>query len=112
MIGYAASRKIHHAMPQQASKAIPRSPSMANHFQSPITMQFKITEDYVVVSPAYGRDYKNKESAKADFLAGKDFQLESISYGGKYCSIRDFAKNVKVEVRYNKLQSAVIVEVV
>jgi hypothetical protein len=69
-----------------------------------------ITQDYQVVSPAYGRDYKNKTDAEAGFRSGKDFMNES-PIGGTYCSIRDFAPGVKVEVRYNKKQSAVIVTV-
>jgi hypothetical protein len=71
----------------------------------------KITERYVVVSPAYGRDYKSASAAKADFLEGKDFKLESITIHGMYCSVRDFAPGVPVEVRYARLTKAVIVEV-
>lgn len=49
-----------------------------------------ITESYCVVSPAY-RDYKKASDAKADFLDGKDFKMESVTQGNGYCSVRDFA---------------------
>lgn len=86
-------------------------PTINNQSSAPVNEKTLISEDYVVVSPAYGRDYRSAQAAKDDFLAGKDFILESLGYGGRYCSARDFAKGVKVEVRYKKLQSAVIVEV-
>lgn len=70
-----------------------------------------ITQKYTVVSPAYGRDYKKQADAKADFLAGKDFKMESVEFGGGYCSVRDFASGVPVEVRYARLTKAVIVNV-
>jgi hypothetical protein len=58
-----------------------------------------------VVSPAYGRDYKSAEAAKADWKNGKDFKLQPQ---GCYCSIRDFP-NEQVEIRYSKLTELVIV---
>ena len=66
-----------------------------------------ITTDYQVITPAYGRDYKNKQAAKDDFLRGKDFVLASflpnqLSLQGTYCSSRDFAPGIKVNIRYNK----------
>lgn len=70
-----------------------------------------ITENYVEISPAYDRDYKNKAAVEADFRAGKDFKMESIQYGGTYCSINDFAKGVKVNLRYAKLTKVAVVTV-
>lgn len=64
-----------------------------------------ITENYLTISPAYGRDYKNGKLAGADFAAGKDFCMESLGQNGTYCSIRDFAKGVTVSIRYNKQQN-------
>jgi len=81
---------------------------MANSIHEDIKK--RITKDYVVISPAYGRDYKSSRDAAAAFTSGVDFRMESIQFGGAYCSIRDFAPGVKVEVRYNKLQRVVIVE--
>jgi len=71
----------------------------------------KITENYVSIVPAYGRDYKNKQSAEQDFRAGKDFQIQHFNYPQTYCSIHDFEKGVKVELRYKAKQSVTIVTV-
>lgn len=61
-----------------------------------------ITQDYQVLTPAYGRDYKNKQSCVQDFLDGQDFVLNS-PMGVTYCSIRDFAPNTLVNLRYKRL---------
>lgn len=50
--------------------------------------------------PAFGRDYRSAKDAKADFLAGKDWQLASLFAGGRYCSIRDFEAGTPVLLRY------------
>jgi hypothetical protein len=39
----------------------------------------------LMIMPAYGRQYKTSEEAKADWNAGKDFKI----VGGPYLSIRD-----------------------
>jgi hypothetical protein len=63
-----------------------------------------------IVSPAYGRDYKNRRDALDAFKSGKDFTHETslIFGGGSYCSIRDFAPGEKIEIRYNRKQGIVI----
>jgi len=71
----------------------------------------KITENYQTVIPAYGRDYKNKAEVAADFKNGKDFQLQSLRYGRGYCSIRDFAPGVVVNVRYARLTKVLPIKV-
>ena len=58
------------------------------------------------VTPAYGRDYKNKKAAIDDWEIGKDFHLASIAHGDGYTSVRDGWTEVKI--RYNKLRNAVI----
>ena len=60
----------------------------------------KITQDYRVVTPAYGRDYTAATKAQADFLAGKDFKIQPENV---YCSIEDFESGVVVNIRFNKL---------
>ena len=55
---------------------------------------------YSEVLPAFGRDYKSAKDAKADFLAGKDWQLASLFAGGRYCSVRDFSAGTPVLLRY------------
>lgn len=67
-----------------------------------------ITTDYRVVTPAYARDYKNQKDTKAAFLSGVDFKLQPE---GCYCSVRDFAPGVTVNVRYNKLRKVIPVVV-
>ena len=39
----------------------------------------------IVLVPAYGRKYKNKEAAVVDWYAGKDFKIDN----GPYTSIRN-----------------------
>jgi hypothetical protein len=39
----------------------------------------------LVIMPAYGREYKTSQEAKADWDNGKDFKI----VGGPYLSIRD-----------------------
>lgn len=51
----------------------------------------------MTVIPAYGRDYKSKAAAIADWQAGKDFR---IMPSGQYCSIRDNIPDVWI--RYAK----------
>lgn len=64
----------------------------------------KIQENYLEIGPAYGRDYKNGKLAKADFNAGKDFKMLSMTVGGTYCSKADFAEGVVVNIRFNSMQ--------
>lgn len=68
----------------------------------------------VVLTPAYGRDYKSREAAKEAFLQGKDFIYNSPGsrWDGKPCSIRDFPadKYPQVKIRYNGLRSVVFVD--
>lgn len=51
------------------------------------------------VTPAYGRDYKSKAAALADWKAGKDFRH---ALTGQYLSIRDNIPDVWI--RYNRLR--------
>lgn len=57
----------------------------------------------VTMTPAYGRDYKNRKAAIAAWESGKDFIINDICnpYDGKPASIRDFAEPVKI--RYDRL---------
>ena len=71
--------------------------------------------EYIVISPAYGRDYKNGQDAIKDFRDGKDFVHDSrgtLCEGyGRYISIRDCQPSTKVEIRYNRKADLVVVEV-
>jgi hypothetical protein len=70
-----------------------------------------ITDNYTTVVPAYGRDYKSKAEVLTDFRAGKDFQMQSIQHGTGYCSIKDFAPGVTVNIRYKRLTMVLPVKV-
>ena len=52
------------------------------------------------LTPAYGRDYKNKKEVLTDYKDGKDFIYART---GQYCSSRDFS-NQSVMLRYDKLK--------
>jgi hypothetical protein len=67
-----------------------------------------ITENYRVLIPAYGRDYKRVKDVEQDFRAGKDFILRPE---GCYISIRDFAPGVTVEIRYARGTKVTLVKV-
>lgn len=69
-----------------------------------------ITQNYIQLQPAYGKDYKNKAEVEKAFREGKDFE-GGYEIDFKLCSIRDFAPKVKVELRYTKLAKAHIVTV-
>lgn len=55
------------------------------------------------ITPAFGRDYRNKAQALADWVAGKDFILAMT---GQYISKRD-AENASVWIRYDKMRKLV-----
>ena len=55
------------------------------------------------LSPAYGRDYKNKAAVVKDFADGKDFQGD-VSMRFRYCSIRDLKPGDTAMLRYKGLR--------
>ncbi len=65
--------------------------------------------------PAYGRDYKNKKTAVADFNGGKDFKICDITsrWDGKPANKKALqAAGVRrVQIRYNNKRSVCVVEV-
>ena len=66
----------------------------------------------LVLSPAYGRDYKSAKEVKADLLSEKDFRIESIGpNAGRYCSLRDFPVGQVLNVRYRGLRQVLVVTV-
>lgn len=61
----------------------------------------------VTVIPAYGRDYKSKAAAIADWHAGKDFQI----YGSNsYINIADAMMYdvTSVTIRYHQMTRVVV----
>jgi hypothetical protein len=67
-----------------------------------------ITEDYRVLVPALGRDYKRAKDVETDFRSGEDFILQPE---GCYISIRDFASGVTIEIRYARKAKVTLVKV-
>ena len=64
------------------------------------------------LTPAYNRDYKNKNDVLTDFNNNKDFIINDMfsPYNGKYCNKSDIKNTYKsVKIRYNKLQKVIIV---
>jgi hypothetical protein len=62
---------------------------------------------YLTVVPAYGRDYKSKAAAVADWNAGKDFVVQDVGAGrdnGRAVSKSDLeGQQVTVNIRYKRL---------
>ena len=66
----------------------------------------------IVLSPAYGRDYKSAKEVKADLIKGRDFRIESVSpNAGRYCSLRDFHVGQVLNVRYRGLRQVLVITV-
>lgn len=67
---------------------------------------------YISVTPAYGRDYKNKREILIDLMSNKDFTIADISnaWHGKVGNRRDFLREgyTHVQVRYGKLLKVAI----
>ena len=69
----------------------------------------------LTLTPAYGRDYKSKKAAIADWKANKDFIIANIDnmYSGKPVSrqnLVDSNVSTKVMIRYRKLQSVTLAD--
>jgi hypothetical protein len=69
-----------------------------------------------VLTPAYGRDYTNKQAVCNDFENGKDFIFNKISSfaDGKICNKKDLIRcgYTHITLRYNKLTKGTFVKVV
>ena len=62
------------------------------------------------LTPAYGRDYKNKKAVLADLVANKDF-VDSLS--GKKCSLSTlqlYCKERYVQIRYCGLMKVLVID--
>jgi hypothetical protein len=65
---------------------------------------------YIEVTPAYGRDYTSQKAVKEAWAAGADLKI--VTFGphmGRYVNNAD-AADLKVLVRYAKLQRMVSVK--
>ena len=66
---------------------------------------------YIILSPAYGRDYKSGKAAKADFDAGADFRVESIFSGGGQYASKSQLQGHTCEIRFNQFRGVTVVKV-
>jgi hypothetical protein len=59
----------------------------------------------IIITPAYGRDYKSAKSALVDFDANKDFIVKSFSspWDGKPVNKEQLSGYV-VQIRFDKLR--------
>lgn len=66
----------------------------------------------MILTPAYGRDYKSKAAVQADFDAGKDFMAMSFDRDGYITKSELVAMGVKqVQARYGKLMKVCMLKV-
>jgi len=66
----------------------------------------------VILTPAYGRDYKSKAAVQADFDAGKDFMARSFDRDGYITKSELLEMGVKsVQARYGKLAKVCMLKV-
>jgi len=63
---------------------------------------------YLVLTPAYGRDYKSKKALLEDFNANKDFLV--VSMRNPCYATRDELTGNTVELRYDQLRKLHIEE--
>lgn len=67
-----------------------------------------------IVTPAYGRDYKDSKAALADWEANKDFIIQNVTdpWEGKPCNKSDLSKShyTHVNIRYNKRREVLRLE--
>jgi hypothetical protein len=63
----------------------------------------------MILTPAYGRDYKSKKALLADFDAGKDFVTNPYNGPSQYVNKVQIEKGTQIQFRYNKLQSIAVV---
>ena len=67
---------------------------------------------YLVISPRYGRDYTGAKAVLDDWLAGKDFTVESFGPDmGRAISIREAeSEGLSVQIRYARLTKCIMVK--
>ena len=67
----------------------------------------------LILSPAYGRDYKSKKAALADFEANKDFIIENITdiYCGKPVNAEQLKPGDRIQLRFDRLRKVAVVVV-
>jgi len=64
----------------------------------------------LIVSPAYGKDYKSAAAALEAWNAGVDFKSHSLTVPGTYVSVRDIPGSGidTVNIRYNRMERVAV----
>jgi len=68
---------------------------------------------HLTLTPAYGRDYKNKREVVQAFSEGKDFIIATPFHpdSGRYCNNQDFkGSNYSIVIRYKKLTQLAVIK--
>ena len=72
----------------------------------------------LILSPAYGRDYKSKSEVLSALHGNKDFIINSVmpGYNGLYCSKRDIPAFLvdgftHIEIRYRKMTLCIFLDI-
>lgn len=66
-----------------------------------------------ILTPAYGRDYKNSKEAKIDFENGKDFVYHGYDGPYGYVNKEDLREGYKaVNIRYKKNTCVTVIKLV
>ena len=68
----------------------------------------------LVLTPAYGRDYKSAKAVKADWDKDMDFIIANVMhpYSGKPCNKSDIEQTSErtVQIRYNQMRSQTVIK--
>lgn len=65
-----------------------------------------LADNYTVLTPVYGRDFKSAKLITAAFMAGFDFDL---AITGQKISVKQIKPGTKINLRYNQMRSVCIV---
>ena len=65
-----------------------------------------------ILTPAYGRDYKNKKDVLSDWDAGKDFMLNTLQLSPRVIPINKPQVPIgsTVQFRYARLQKVTVIK--
>ena len=69
---------------------------------------------FMIIKPAYGRDYKSKKALLDDWQQGRDFIIANVDRDvGRYINIHDAKRSapMTINARYNKLRNVCVFEV-
>lgn len=73
---------------------------------------------FMIIKPAYGRDYKSKKALLDDWQQGRDFIIANVGGlfhrdVGRYINIHDAKRSapMTINARYNKLRNVCVFEV-